>query len=389
MVFTRAADDDIGREKTMRAVRDALKQACDVELFRLHSIAETRRAGDVVFALLTWLWSLLSLRPMALQCVLFATRSDCETLVKAIRDGGFDCVYVDMVRSQFFLRTLRRALPALHIITDLDDLISRRMRFAAGLKLPLSLGFAGRFLPPLARDFIERLLPARLVYRYEAAGVARAEDEMARASQAVVLVSGVERGLLKARLPPERARHVHAITPPAQLRAPVHPLAPPLRFVFVGSDSYQPNRLAIEFLLRQWLRARPPADLHIYGRQKHAHAAVPGVVWHGFVADVAQAYAPGSVAVMPCFVPGGIKTKVVEGWSFGCPVLGNSEAFEGLAGGGYPLALPLAKWGDWLAQPDLVQAQAAAQAGQGIAARLSPDAFRDAWAALVPGAAGR
>ena len=212
LVFTRAAEDDVGREKTMRAIREALASCGAVQPFRLHSVAETGEAGDILHAFAVWFWSLICLHPMALQCALFATRiSDCQALVDAIKAGGFDAVYIDMVRSQYFLRCLRRAMPQIRIITDLDDLISRRMRFAAMLRLPLSLGFAGRFLTPWLRRLVEGMLPARLVYRYEEQGTAGAEFEMAMASQATVLVSEVERDLLAARLPQAKKGEVHAI----------------------------------------------------------------------------------------------------------------------------------------------------------------------------------
>jgi glycosyltransferase involved in cell wall biosynthesis len=384
LVFTRAAEDDVGREKTMRAIREALASCGAVQPFRLHSVAETGKAGDILHAFAVWFWSLICLHPMALQCALFATRSDCQALVDAIKAGGFDAVYIDMVRSQYFLRCLRRAMPQIRIITDLDDLISRRMRFAAMLRLPLSLGFAGRFLTPWLRRLVEGMLPARLVYRYEEQGTAGAEFEMAMASQATVLVSEVERDLLAARLPQAKKGEVHAIIPPAPLRRDASPRTEPVRFIFVGSDSYQPNRLAIDFLLALWRKTKPLAPLHIFGRQKRTPVAVPGVVWHGFVHDLAEAYTAGSIALMPCFVPGGIKTKIVEAWSFGCPVLGNPEAFEGLTDPGYPLALPLGQWGAWLAAPEPSQADAAAKAGQNeVMSRMSPDRFQRAWCALI------
>jgi hypothetical protein len=50
-------------------------------------------------------------------------------------------------------------------------------------------------------------------------------------------------------------------------------------------------------------------------------------------------YAPGSVLVTPSFLRGGIKTKVLEAFAHGVPVVGNSVTFEGLDLPDYPLCL--------------------------------------------------
>ena len=113
---------------------------------------------------------------------------------------------------------------------------------------------------------------------------------------------------------------------------------------------------------------------------------MPGVVWHGFVHDLAEAYtAVSSIALNALFrARWNRATKIVEAWSFGCPVLGNPEAFEGLTDPGYPLALPLGQWGAWLAAPEPSQADAAAKAGQNeVMSRMSPDWFQRAWCALI------
>jgi len=87
---------------------------------------------------------------------------------------------------------------------------------------------------------------------------------------------------------------------------------------------------------------------------------------------------------------GGIKTKIVEAWSFGCPVLGNLEAFEGLTDLGYPLALPLDGWGAWLAAPELPQvdrrrpASNAARFFAVLSYQHEADSFRGAQAVAAP-----
>jgi Glycosyl transferases group 1 len=212
-----------------------------------------------------------------------------------------------------------------------------------------------------------------------------AELYMASVSDAIVLVSPHERDLLARQLSPETAQRTFALSPPAVIRRRARP-ATDYRFVFVGSDAYQPNRIAIDFLLGQWHSLRPTTSLHIYGRQGRVPIAVPGVHWHGFVDDIAEAYAPGSIALTPLPLPGGIKTKVVEAWTFGCPVLGTPASFEGLCGPEYPLAIELPDWPSYLATPHSKSALwgTAAEMGQTIIReRLSPERYRAAWISLL------
>jgi glycosyltransferase involved in cell wall biosynthesis len=111
------------------------------------------------------------------------------------------------------------------------------------------------------------------------------------------------------------------------------------RAIFVGSDVLVQNRVTIAYLLDLWSNARIGTTLHIYGRQKGHWPNVPNVTFAGYVADIEVAYEPGSILVYPCFVPGGIKTKVLEAFSYGIPVIGNTLTFEGILPTNYPLII--------------------------------------------------
>ena len=114
--------------------------------------------------------------------------------------------------------------------------------------------------------------------------------------------------------------------------------------------------------------------------------SIAGVVWHGFVADLEEVYQAGSILLYPGVLRGGIKTKVVEAWSFGCPVLGNAVAFEGLSLPAYPLCLPEAAWDDLLLEPENQRAlwvKAARQGRDFVAEALTPDRFDAAWCTVM------
>jgi hypothetical protein len=97
-------------------------------------------------------------------------------------------------------------------------------------------------------------------------------------------------------------------------------------------------------------------------------------------------YAPGSVLLVPAVLPGGIKTKILEAFSFGCAVLGNPVAFEGLDIPNYPLRLPEEDWARYLMAPEAYAAtiERAAEAGRTFVAVVGSRArYAEAWETVL------
>lgn len=387
LVLTRSIGQNTssGREKMLREIRAALKSGFEATEFRLHSLVETRRFRDVASAAATWLWSLISGKPLPLQTLLYSSLTEIKSLTNTLSAGGFDAIYIDSVRCQTLVRHLRQRLPNAHLVVDFDDLMSRRMHLLARNRIGLSLGFLRHLFPGPLRWLIEGPLSS-LVVRYEAAVLAHAEREMVTSAQAVVLVSSKERDILGRKLGETACGILHAIPPPAAVCRPFTEVTSPYRFVFIGSDLLAQNRLSIDCLLGLWREISPAVPLHIYGRQQRAMPRVEGVHWHGFVADVSQAYTSGSILLVPCLLPGGIKTKVIEAWAYGCPVLGNPLAFEGLDVTAYPLVLPTTEWASHLREPErfsVAWASAARLGNSFVRAALSTEVFANKWRALM------
>jgi len=369
----------------LREIRKALDESFEVTPLRLHSLVETRRIRDLFTAgarlLLGWLVG----RPLPLQTILYSGAHEIGTVTDTLAAGQFDAVYLDTVRCQLLMRKIRRRLPTTRLVIDMDDLMSRRMEQFASRRIPLSLGFLRhRFPKPL--QWLAQSPLSRLVARYEATALRAAELEVAKSADAIVLVSSAERDMLRHALAPQTRQSVHAATPPAPTCRNVAPLEEPLRFTFIGTDRLAQNRLAIDFLLRLWGELKPSAGLHIYGRQERAPARVDGVTWHGLVDDVAVTYTGGSILLLPCLLPGGIKTKVIEAWSFGCPVLGNPLAFEGIEIPGYPAALPETEWAKYILHPGEYRSlwMSAAQLGNSyVRGALSQERYGAQWRGIV------
>ena len=380
-VSTRDLDQPNGRTLILGPVIRSLRRHHQLDILPLRSVMQTRKPRDVVGAVLAWGKSLLRGRPLPLQCLLYASAAEAERLARQIRDGKYDVVYLDTVRCQILLRALRRLAPDIHVVSDFDDLMSRRAAFLARQGLPFLSGHVGPQLPGWLRWLIEVPL-ARLITAYEALTLPAAENEVVRNSDVTVLLSPVERRMLETR----SGVAVISIPPAVPLEAPAWRHAETLRFVFIGSDRQLQNRTAIDALLDSWRRVAPTTELHIFGRQGRPNPAVPGVVWHGFVEDLAEVYQPGSIALVPATVAGGIKTKVAEAWAWGCPVLGNEIAFEGLEIAGYPLVLPLGQWDPLLTDPVAhfaLWARAARQGSDFVRESLAPQISERAWDRVV------
>ena len=384
VVSTRSLAKAAGRPTILANIISALEQKNDVTAFRLYSALELGSIGGLCRMLGQWLTGMVCGRRLPLQCILYATR-ECERLSEQIADGAFDSVYLDTVRCHALLVLLRQRLPHLHIVTDFDDLMSRRMRHLSQSRLPLLAGHIGNHLPHWLRFLVEGPF-GRSITAYEAATLPGLEDHVVALSSATVVLSTVEAGRLRGRLPISARPCIHSIPPAFAVQADPWKSAPALRFVFVGGDDLLQNRMAIDRLLALWRTLRPATSLHIFGRQGRRPTDLPGVHWHGFVQNADAIYSPGSIALLPALVKGGIKTKVAEAWAWGCPVLGNDAAFEGFAIRNYPLALPETVWNHFLVQPAAYAStwlDAARRGHEIIRREMSPAVFVQRWNDLM------
>lgn len=387
MVVTRDLDEAVGRVGTLLSIRSAVEQTGEVRLFRTRALLESPSFPDCIKAAWLWLGSVARGRPLPLQCVLYARQSDISRIVSAIDAEKVHAVYVDGVRSLALARELRRRLPGTRIVVDFDDLMSRRFTVLAKRRLPLSMGYVRKLLPRMLVRLMEGPI-AHYLLDYEARTLKAAEEEMLAIGDAVTLVSSAEAEMLKKDRRSFWRRKVHAIVPPVEMRSAVCRSRPPFRFVFVGSDRQTQNKLSLDVLTTLWARVRPGAPLHVYGAQARTPPSIPGIQWHGFVADLRDVYAPGSILLLPAVLPGGIKTKILEAFSFGCAVLGNPLAFEGLDIPDYPLRLPESDWPSYLIAPGdhAPTIERAAEAGRTfIAVAGAKGRYVEAWRRVLDG----
>jgi glycosyltransferase involved in cell wall biosynthesis len=212
------------------------------------------------------------------------------------------------------------------------------MQFWLDVGAGISLGYVEKLLNQALVRLLSRGPLARAVIAYERRALCRAEQEIVRICDAVVLVSSADAKDLSEQSPSYLRSKIHVIPPPVSVKRAPAPLGLPMRFVFVGTDKLLQNRLTIRHLIELWQVAQPTVTLHIYGVQQAKPDVIPpNVIFHGFVDNIDEVYDGNSVLLTPSIIGGGMKTKVLEAFSYGAPVVGNAFTFEGMDLQSYPM----------------------------------------------------
>jgi hypothetical protein len=375
-----------GRERMVAQMRAALRGHCQMREFRLRSLSETRNAWSFLRALLHLLQSLLVLRPLPVQVLLFFDAARINELVARVRREQPDAIYFDGIRSLEYLVAVKRAIPHVRAVCDLDDLMSRRMALLHEARLGISAGYLSAQIPGWIQRHILRGVPGQLLTRYEQSALRRAELAALEAADAVTLLSSEDASCLSGAAREALRTKITAIPPATLIRRPMQYPQLPLRFVFLGSDVLTQNRLTIEWLLRLWREKAPMTPLHIYGRMQHSYDVPDNVYMEGFVESIDNVYTANSILLAPSFLGGGIKTKVLEAIANGVIVLGNDTSFEGLGFevGGLALTDEALERIVTAPQGSLDHLYAAAVAAQNLCrARLDPAVVHVKWMQLM------
>lgn len=111
--------------------------------------------------------------------------------------------------------------------------------------------------------------------------------------------------------------------------------------VFVGDQTYRPNRQAADWLESKiapavW-RTLPEAEFVIVGKGYRPSATINGAGtfrYAGYVSDITSVIEASKVVLAPLLAGGGIKLKVLEGMAAGRPVVTTSVGAAGIAAKG-------------------------------------------------------
>ncbi len=326
-----------GRLITARAIRAGLGESFDLSLHRLPSVLTDPSMSRALGAAVATLFSLVRGPILPLQCSIFSNPADLNRLIDRL-PADLDAVYLDGVRSYAFLVALRQRRPDLRIVVDFDDLMSRRMDLLLEANEYLSPGYLTKRLPAPLRRLMTFKPIGKLIVLFERATLRRVEREICKIADAVSLVSGSDAGVLEG-LTPGRRADIALIPPPSQTARAPTAFESPDRFVFIGSDALTQNRLTIDYLVDLWTRHAIQTPLVIYGLRSRELNLPAAVAMAGYVERVEDVYDGHSVLLTPSLIGGGIKTKVLEAFAFGAPVIGNALTFEASPLGEYPLCI--------------------------------------------------
>ncbi|MEO6925092.1 MAG: glycosyltransferase [Rhodanobacter sp.] len=208
-----------------------------------------------------------------------------------------------------YLELVRRHAPQARLIFDTVDLHFLREARAAKLASSTSL----------ARQ-------AELSRRSELALIQQAD--------VTLVVSPHEKALLAELAPQAR---VEVLSNIHEVHSCSQPCAARRELVFIGGHGHPPNSDAMEWLAReivpQLRQAMPDIQLHVLGDVPDARQrelAVPGLQFHGRVAELAPWLDACLASLAPLRFGAGVKGKINTAMSHGVPVIATTIAVEGM-----------------------------------------------------------
>lgn len=178
-----------------------------------------------------------------------------------------------------------------------------------------------------------RLQPWSLLGQWEAGRLGRWEGRAVARAAATIALTERDAGRLTELSGGEGRVHVVRAPYDLQLPAREQALAGSPALVLLGSEGWSPNRDAVRFFGESvWpaLRAAfPQATLHVFGNW-HPNLGETRVQRVSPCLDSRQAFATGSILLLPLRFASGVRMRILEAWARGVPVIATPEAAAGL-----------------------------------------------------------
>jgi len=221
-----------------------------------------------------------------------------------------------------FVHRLQAAMPLLSLRESVDPTVLFDLDDVEHRKLLRSL-----LLPPH--------YAGKVPYALRALPVMAGERRVARAAARTFVCSEDDRRYLERWLGYPR---VVVIQNSIEIPESVPPLQPTRQMIFLGTYTYAPNIAAAHFLITKvWPLVRdaiPGAELVIAGNRpdripgfEHPPA---GVLFAGFVKDLARMYCDAQLVCCPIQSGGGTRIKIIEAAAHARPVVSTTIGAEGL-----------------------------------------------------------
>lgn len=267
---------------------------------------------------------------LPLQVALFSNPKIAETIKEKLEGVIIDVLIADMTRTA----AIALHIPAKKRILDMDDRLSKRSyKQSKGKKTVVHLGKKPEFLPSI----IYRLLPylQKQVLWYEAKRMQAYEAIIIKKFDWTVLVSEKETKELS-----EQTGCGSIVNIPNYVDISPRKKATAKRsvIIFFGNLTSAHNLDGALYVIQEifpLIRARVgDAELWIVGRAMPAIirdcSAIPGVVLFPDVDNIGDYLSRAKVCLCPLRYGSGIKTKILEAFAFGIPVVTNWVGAEGI-----------------------------------------------------------
>ncbi len=336
-----------GRKQIIENYIHGFRQLAELDVCTLESVLVSKK-------LRVWIQTLISViirvgfGGRSIQTTLFNNPINKTKVIDAIKSSTYDLVLIDSVRLSWVLDIIHDTG---RVVVDMDDLMSNRYRLYSNKNEKLQLGiFGNRF------SFISQMMPrkaATLLMMKEANRLEIEELNVAKKADSIVFTSEVEADEYRKRLPPGFECSITSQVFPISLNqqhVDRKKDKEDICFGFIGSDKVPQNFQSIEYLIQLWERCNIKYKLIIAGDNSMAHSFNnPNIEMLGFVENLQDFYSQIDALIAPSFVKGGVKTKVIEAFSWGKPVLGNAITFDGISiSKGYPWILNEQQFAEYL-----------------------------------------
>jgi sugar transferase (PEP-CTERM/EpsH1 system associated) len=253
--------------------------------------------------------------PLPYTWAAYRDRRFVENLARTLREDAYDLVHCDHVQVAHAVLALETP-PRLLNAHNVDSLLVSRLAE------------------------VETRLLRRMLVRWQAAKVARAERRTYRRFDGALAMSDVDREQLL-RIAPGLPVWTVPNGVDVEWFTPARERPEPDLMVFSGAMDWQPNGDAVTYFARSVLplirHRRPQARLLVVGRNPSPAlvatlAAEPGVSFTGTVDDVRPHLARAALIVVPLRVGSGTRLKILEAWAMAKSVLSTTLGAEGLPG---------------------------------------------------------
>lgn len=276
---------------------------------------------------------------LPLQCLIYKNSYNNKIIKDVVEKKGIDVILLDGIRPFPILKEFKRHETCGYVM-DMDDLMSVRYERYSEMNDGLVLGIYGRKLG-LFSGLLGKSVTKKLMIK-EALYLKRLEIEAASYFDKIVFTSKEEEKYYKnldfscealtcSQVFEQEGKDVFQAKDRERQS---------LVYGFIGSDRVPQNRTSIEFLVGMFKSDSNGMLLLAGDFESDYSESNDNVRQLGYVDDLDGFYAELDAVIVPTFVIGGVKTKVVEALSRGIPVVGNRNAFSGInLPVGYPLVI--------------------------------------------------